>query len=79
MRAAGSQGAADLIAGRCGQTAAIQVKSDAEKYGPYNNFGPKARRELLALAERTGWEPWLIYWPPRGNLEWLGPESWPKS
>ncbi len=79
VRAAGSLGDADLVAGRMGQTVVIEVKSDLEKYGPYNNFGPKSRGELLALARKTGWEPWLIYWPPRGNMQWLGPEDWPRS
>jgi len=77
VRAAGSLGCIDLVAGMAGTTLAIEVKADDEKFGPFNNFGPKKREALLSLAEKAGWEPILAWWPPRGKLRWLEPSEWP--
>ena len=77
-RAAGSLGDADLVAGRRDKRPMLlEIKSDKAEYGPFNNFGPKDREELLAAAEKTGWDAWLVYWPPYGEWKWISPASWP--
>lgn len=30
-------------------------------------FGPADRLALIEAAERAGWEPWLCWWPSRGQ------------
>ena len=57
----------------------VQVKSDHQKFGPFNNFGPKDRAELLADAEKAGGRATLAYWPPRGKLTWIDPDQWPEN
>lgn len=78
VRAAGSLGCIDLVAGKRGRLSlAIEVKADSEQYGPFNNFGPDKRASLIALAYAAGWKPVLAWWPPRGKLCWLEPSEWP--
>lgn len=77
VRAAGSLGCIDLVAGKDGFTLAIEVKADAEKYGPFNNFGPSKRKALKDLAIQAHWTAVLAWWPPRGELKWLFPYDWP--
>lgn len=78
VRAAGSLGCIDLVAGKRGELSlAIEVKADREKFGPFNNFGPTKRKALIALAYRAGWKPILAWWPPRGELRWIEPSEWP--
>lgn len=75
-RAAGSLGDADLVALKAGEKPLmVECKSDAR--GPYNNFGPKDRAELLAAARRAGADALLASWPPRGSLEFIPPSEWP--
>ncbi len=76
IRAAGSLGCGDLVAGKVGHpTRLIEVKSTAG--GPYERFGPADRALLRVSAEWAGWEPWLAWWPPRGKLVWLPEAEWP--
>ena len=78
IRAAGSFGAGDLVAGKHGwPTRIIEVKSTAG--GPYERFGPYQRAELQAIAELAGWHPYLAWWPPRGQLHWIPAHEWPRS
>lgn len=77
VRAAGSLGCIDLVAGRRGETLAIEVKADDEKYGPFNNFGPEKRQALISLAGKAGWAPVLAWWPSRGQLRYIFPHDWP--
>src|SRR5215216_84817 len=78
VRAAGSLGCIDLVAGKSSwATLAIEVKADDEKFGPFNNFGPGKREALLSLAEKAGWVPVLAWWPSRGKLRWIKPTEWP--
>ena len=91
VRAPASLGSADLLACKrtCFLTYAerkplaevllVQVKSDDQKFGPFNNFGPKDRAELLADAEKAGGRATLAYWPPRGKLTWIDPDQWPEN
>lgn len=74
----GSHGPVDVVALRAGRpTLAIQVKSDAKKYGPFANFGPKDRRALRDWAAVAGATPMLIWWPPYGQMTWIPEKSWP--
>lgn len=77
-RAPASLGAADLVAQRDGRSLYIQVKANKHG-GPFANFGPKERAELIAIARQGGGEPWLCYWPPNGWKIWLEPPKWPKA
>jgi Holliday junction resolvase len=75
-RAAGSLGDADLVALKVGRMPLlIEVKSTAG--GPYERFGPKDRADLLFAAKVAGAKAVLVWWPPRGGMEWLWPASWP--
>lgn len=78
VRAGGSLGIADLVALKAHhQPRILEVKSDDEKFGPFNNFGPKRRAKFLAAAGHAGAEPLLAYWPPYGKLQYLGVDLWP--
>lgn len=77
VRAAGSLGVADLVAGKEGRTMLVEVKSTAQ--GPWEGFGPKDRLALLDAAHGAGWEPWLVWWPARGVETWIGAEEWPEN
>jgi Holliday junction resolvase len=84
-RGAGSHGSADLWAGKAHwshgmrvkkpELRLIQVKTD--RSGPYANFRPAERRELLALAKQTGGQAELHWWPARGKRRILLESDWP--
>lgn len=75
-RAAGSLGDADIIALRHDRTPMlIEVKSTTA--GPFSGFGPADRRALLAAALNAGAEPWLVWWPPREQPQWIPATDWP--
>jgi hypothetical protein len=73
------QGPVDVIAlkpGNPGQV--IQVKSTAR--GPFHDFGPVKRQELIAEARAADLEAWLAWWPPgRGGCQWLHESTWPEA
>ena len=77
-RAAGSLGDADLVALKDGKRPRlIEVKGSAA--GPFHDFGPSDRAALLLAARLAGADAVLAWWPPRGKLTWLWPESWPRE
>jgi hypothetical protein len=53
----------------------IEVKSTTRN--PWNDFGPEDRRALIETAERYGAEPWLYYWPARGQLRRIHGSEFP--
>ena len=76
IRTPGSKGAMDIVALRDGsRPRLIQVKGDAA--GPFASFGPAARERLVGEAKIAGAEPWLAWWPRRGDLMWLPQSQWP--
>lgn len=76
-RTAGSHGVADCVALKDGKRPRlIQVKSDTK--GPFANFGPDAREDLLLAADLAGAQAWLLWWPARSEPIWIGPEDWPE-
>lgn len=88
VRSAGSLGEADLVAMR-GRTLGvgvvmftdvhlIEVKANVDG-GPYHDFGPGDRAELLNLAEKIGAEAWLYWWPHSrgGKLKRIHSSDWP--
>lgn len=78
FRAPASLGIADVVALKDGsRPRLIEVKSDSVEYGPFNNFGPKRRAELIAGALQAGADALLAYWPPRGQLQWIETKDWP--
>ena len=78
VRAAGSLGVVDLVALKAGhRPRLIEVKSDVK--GPYDNFRPADRADLLQRAEWAGGDAWLVWWPPRGQMRWIPPSEWPRE
>lgn len=78
IRAAGSLGFADLIALKVGKPPRlIEVKSTTD--GPYKTFGPKDRADISAIAALAGAEAWLVWWPPRGKMQWIPESAWPTA
>jgi len=76
VRAAGSLGPVDLVALRADKRPRlIEVKSTAG--GPYERFGPADRAEMLLIAGLAGASAELAWWPPRGQLHWIGSDEWP--
>jgi Holliday junction resolvase len=76
IKAGGSFGEADLVALKAGQRGMmIEVKSTTA--GPFHSFGPEKREALYAAAEKAGLEPFLVFWPPRKELKYIGWKSWP--
>jgi Holliday junction resolvase len=76
LRAAGSLGVGDLVAGKRGfPTRIVEVKSNIGS--PYKNFSREERKHLIEEADRAGWEAWLAWWPPRGQLTWTPSNLWP--
>lgn len=75
-RAAGSFGAADIVALKQGHVPKmIEVKSTAR--GPFAGFGPAKRDELISAAAKAGAVPWLLWWPPRDGPHWVPVSNWP--
>lgn len=78
IKAGGSLGDADLVAlKRGGRGMMLEVKSTAG--GPFERFGPKDRADLLAAARKAGLDPYLVYWPPRKKMKFIGPINWPTT
>jgi Holliday junction resolvase len=78
IRAAGSMGDADVVAIKPGRVLFIEVKANGEG-GPYMNFRPKDRADLLFAAELAGAEAWLCWWPKNGKPRWLPASEWPEA
>lgn len=77
LRAAGSKGCGDLIAGKRGfPTRLIQVKGNG--VNAYKTFVPAERKRLSEAAYQAGWEAWLVWWPPRGACTWIPEGAWPQ-
>ena len=76
VRAAGSLGVADLVAGKDGRTMLVEVKSTLT---PFAHFPPADRVALLEAAHAAGWEPWLCWWPARGQQKWIEADRWPEN
>ena len=77
-RAAGSLGDADLVALKdAKRPRMVEVKASSMNRGPFADFGPKARQDLLFAARMAGADAVLAWWPPRGQLRWIWPEEWP--
>ncbi len=77
-RTPGSHGVADVIAlkSRRGPLL-VQLKTD--RAGPFAHFGPKARAELLAEADKAGGTALLVHWPPdRKGPRYLYEKDWPR-
>lgn len=75
-RSAGSHKPADLIAHRAGETPRfVQVKGSARS--AFSDFPPEERSALIEEAFRAGADPWLVWWPPRGDVHWYPPDAWP--
>jgi Holliday junction resolvase len=78
VRAAGSLGDADLVALKIGHLPRlIEVKTDIA--GPFANFRPADRAELLLAAAIAGAEAWLYWRPPRGTGRWFAASEWPSA
>lgn len=76
-------GAGDILAirpyagGPALEARLVEVKSTTRN--PWNDFGPADRRAMVETARACGAEPWLAWWPPRRELQWIHESRWPKS
>lgn len=75
-----SAGPADVLAVKAGEKPRlIQVKSDAK--GPYDNFRPAERLELVEAMIAAGGIAVLAWWPPGGRRpeypKWIPWHDWP--
>jgi Holliday junction resolvase len=78
IKAGGSLGEADLVALKAGQRGLmLEVKSTTA--GPYHSFGPEKREALYDAAAKAGLEPYLVFWPPRKEMEFINWKQWPSS
>ena len=53
----------------------IEVKGTQRS--PWVAWGPKERAELREQARKAGAVPLLAWWPPHGELQWIGESEWP--
>ena len=53
----------------------VQVKGTERS--PWVYFTPAMRRALKDEARKAGCTPRLAWWPPHGDLQWLGEAEWP--
>lgn len=78
FRAAGSLGEADLVALKAGhRPRLVQVKATS-RGGPFQAFGPRERAALLLAAEISGADAYLVWYPPRGKMNWFHSDEWPQ-
>jgi hypothetical protein len=100
-RAAGSLGDADLACMRrhpglvdnyslvgehfVGQPGKLLVEVKSTKAGPFSDFGPKDRAELLEAGRKADADVVLCWVPPQAKpfeptiMRWYWPEDWPKT
>ena len=76
-----SRGVCDLVALRYqdwnGLTACSLVEVKGTTRSPWVAWGPTERAELVQAAKQAGAVPLLAWWPPHGELQWLGEAEWP--
>jgi Holliday junction resolvase len=53
----------------------IEVKGTTRS--PWVAWGPGERQALRDAARQAGAVPLLAWWPPHGELQWLGEAEWP--
>lgn len=76
-RGAGSLGDADVVALKAGETAMmVEVKANKDG-GPFHNFRPADRTELIVAAEKAGAEAMLVYYPPHKQCRFIPTSAWP--
>ena len=97
-RAAGSLGDADLAAmalrwglneeggldtRRIGRDGKLLVEVKSTKAGPFSDFGPADRAELLAAGAKAGADVVLCWCPPGRRAPekwaWIWPDEWPEA
>src|SRR5262245_2985107 len=77
-----SRGVCDLVALKAtvleaAVTRARMVEGKGTTRSPWVAWGPAERAELVAAAKQAGAVPLLAWWPPHGELQWLGESEWP--
>ena len=53
----------------------VEVKGTTRS--PWVAWGPAERQALVDAARQAGAVPLLAWWPPHGELQWLGESEWP--
>jgi Holliday junction resolvase len=53
----------------------VEVKGTTRS--PWVAWGPGERQALRDAARQAGAVPLLAWWPPHGELQWLGEAEWP--
>ena len=76
-RAAGSLGDADIIALKAGERPRLcEIKANKDG-GPFKNFQPADRSELLRASEKAGADALLVYWPAHKPMRLIPSKDWP--
>lgn len=55
----------------------VEVK--ATERSPWVAWGPAARKRLSDAAKQAGAGAVLAWWPPHGELQWIGEAEWPSA
>lgn len=77
LRAPASKGIYDVMAMKAGETSRLyECKSTT---GPYDHFGPAARKELAEAARRGGAEAFLYWHPSRRGWMEVPSSEWPSA
>ena len=77
-----SRGVCDLVAlmwesdDLC-QAQLVEVKGTTRS--PWVAWGPAERQALVDAARQAGAVPLLAWWPPHGELSWMGEAEWPSA
>jgi hypothetical protein len=69
-------GGDELVMMQRSEARLIEVKTTATR-GPWNDFGPAARRALSEAALLAGATAWLYHWPTGGQLRVIPEAEWP--
>lgn len=66
-----------VVSAAATEVLAVQVKGNAGS--PWMHFRTVERAELGLLAAKAGATPYLIHWPPHGELRWYSEKDWPEA
>ena len=75
-------GAGDILAVRMDRilrSAALLIEVKSTARSAWVSFGPADRQALIDTAIRYGAEPWLYWWPPRGDLQRIPASEFPSA
>lgn len=72
-----------LVDGRIIKSGKLLIEVKSTKAGPFSDFGPADRAELLLAGEKAGADVVLCWTPPcqgkKVKLHWIWPDEWPEA